>query len=84
MKNYREKIDKIDSELIKLLIERFETTHKIGEIKMKENLPIYNEKRELEIYEKLSDLLSNNDDKDYIIEVFRSIIESSKKQQETV
>lgn len=39
LEKYREQIDKIDSEIISLLAERFETVKKVWEFKKKNNMP---------------------------------------------
>jgi len=42
----RKRIDAIDDQLLKLLLERTECVHEVGEIKKKEDLQIYAPERE--------------------------------------
>jgi len=54
IKQYRKKIDKIDSEIIALLKKRKALVEKVKKIKLKENLPIKDIKREEQILKKSS------------------------------
>lgn len=54
----RTEIDQIDNQIIHLLNQRVELAKKIGEIKKRENLPIYVPERERLIYEKLEQIPS--------------------------
>lgn len=49
----RKRIDAIDDQLLKLLSERTDCVHTVGEIKKKENLPIYAPEREEALLQKL-------------------------------
>ena len=49
---YRNEIEKIDSELIELLVQRMEISKKIGALKRENGLPIFDPKREEELKEK--------------------------------
>lgn len=49
MQKIRKQITDIDTEIIKLLEQRFELCKKVGEIKRASNLPILDEKREQEV-----------------------------------
>ncbi|HID66320.1 MAG TPA: hypothetical protein EYP32_05780, partial [Aquificaceae bacterium] len=53
LKKLRERIDRIDEEILKLLNERAKLAKRIGEIKTKKNLPIHVPEREREIFEKI-------------------------------
>lgn len=48
----RNKIDGLDSELVRLLNERAEVAKAIGEIKAKAGLPVYRPEREAEVFKK--------------------------------
>ena len=45
LENYRQQIDKIDSEILLLLAKRFEVSEEIWFYKQKNNLPIYQPER---------------------------------------
>lgn len=53
LRSLRQKIDRIDEEILKLLNERARLAKRIGEIKTKLNLPIHVPEREREIFEKI-------------------------------
>lgn len=54
LEDYRDKIDKIDETLLKLLAKRLMLASKVGVYKKKNKLPLVDEKREKEIIEKLN------------------------------
>ena len=70
----REKLDKIDSKIAKLLRERALEIFKIGQIKKKKKLPLIDHKREKEILENL--------ETEYEKTIFRKIIRESRKIQQ--
>ncbi len=81
LSGFREKIDKIDFEILKLLNERAKIAKDVGEIKKECNLPIFNPKREQEIFNRLEKLnveLGNEFPKDAIKHVFREIISACR------
>ncbi|NPA33242.1 MAG: prephenate dehydratase [Aquificae bacterium] len=53
LKELRERIDRIDEEILRLLNERAKLAKKIGEIKTKKNLPVHVPERERQIFEKI-------------------------------
>ncbi len=55
----RKKIDKIDQEIINLILERSELAHKIGIYKKQNQLSIYNPEREKQIYENIQNHYKN-------------------------
>lgn len=56
LKTYREQLDKIDTQIIELLNQRFEICQLIGEYKKRNNLSIYDAKREKQMFLRLSQL----------------------------
>ena len=50
----RKEIDKIDSQLIPLLLERMEVSRKVAEYKVEHNIPVLNEEREQQILDKVA------------------------------
>lgn len=76
----RKEIDKIDTELIKLFEKRMSASAEIAKEKTEKNLPVYDEKREQEIIEKIC----NNCDekyKNYFAEIYEKIFEVSRSFQ---
>lgn len=76
----RKKIDKVDEQLIQLLKERIEISKKIGEIKKKNNIAIYDKNRENEIISKFIDC-ENEANKKYIENFLKNIFAISKEVQ---
>jgi chorismate mutase len=74
--NIREEIDKIDEKIVKLLQERVKKVKEIKAAKTQSKSPIFDEKREKEIKNKLTTK--------YEKEIFKKIIEESRKLQEYV
>lgn len=79
MDKLRKQIDEIDSQIIKLLEARFSITAQVGEYKKAHHLPIYDQKREQLILNKISDKINN--DLQYILPIYQEILKESKKQQ---
>ncbi len=73
IKKIRKKIDNIDERISKLLKKRAEKVIAIGVIKKEEKLDIKDEEREAKIITKL--------DTDFEKEIFKKIIEESRKIQ---
>ena len=83
LEKYRKQIDRIDSEILKLLSERLEISLKVGALKKDSGVKVIDLGREKKIFERLvvegSKLgLKEN----YIKKVFEVIIRDSSKNQE--
>ncbi|MCR5345396.1 MAG: chorismate mutase [Lachnospiraceae bacterium] len=78
----RSKIDKVNDELLSLLLERLSLSREVAEYKIENNLSIYDKKREDEIINSLTDKCKDN--AKYIIPVFNAILDASKKLQEDI
>lgn len=76
MNELRKQIDKIDDEIIMLLVKRFEIVKLIGEHKQKHNLKVYDPEREKDIIQRLQ---SNDLSKEFIEDIFNRIFQESKK-----
>ncbi len=81
LKNLRDKIDKIDEELVKLFEERMDVVLKVGAYKKEKNLPIFNKDREEEVIEKNLRRLKNKNYKNFLVEILNSIMMTSKNFQ---
>lgn len=73
LKNYRNRIDKIDSKLIVLLRKRESIINKIGLLKAQKDQSVQNKQRENEIFSRL--------DTDFEKETFKTILKESKRIQ---
>ena len=79
---YREQIENIDLQILKLLEERLFIVSKIGEIKKTNNIPIYNKEREGEVITKLKSY--NLINSDYIDLIWSNIMIVSKDVQNLI
>lgn len=75
----RNEIDKIDSELMPLLIKRMGISKQVAEYKIANNLPVLNEKREIEILENVKEKCGEQGEA--IATVFAAIMDSSRAIQ---
>lgn len=82
MERFRKEIDKIDSEIAKLLEKRFEICSEIGDFKSKNNIETEDKSREKEIFEKIEQI--NLKYRDNIKEVESKILLESKKIQDNL
>lgn len=73
----RETIDKLDEEIISLLVSRFGVVERIRDFKQKMNLEIHNPLREQEVLDKLRD----KEYSEHLQEIFNKIMEESRKLQ---
>ena len=82
LENLRERIDKIDKELIALFEERMNVVNDIAKYKIKNNLPILNQNREDIVISKVKAIVKNKDYTDSAIDFIKDIMEISKKFQQ--
>ena len=79
IKELRKLIDKIDDQLFDLLVERFDVSKKIGDIKASKNINIDDPNREQEIIDRLSIKLEGKLKKEDIETIIRSFYYISNK-----
>lgn len=79
--DYRREIDSIDRELISLFEKRMDIAVKVAEYKKKNNLPIFNAKREDEVIEKNLNKLNNSLYTDIAGCFFENLMELSRALQ---
>ena len=77
LEELRDKIDNIDEDIIKLLIERFEVVEQIMSLKSE----IEDKNRENEILTKLNSLTNKTKNQEFFTKIYRFIFEESKKIQ---
>lgn len=80
IKLLRNEINKIDTELLKLLKQRIDISKKLGKIKKENDIPIFDPEREREII----DTYTENEDflnKRYIEKFFQTLMDISKEVQ---
>ena len=76
----RSKIDRIDTEMRRLFIERMKVAEDIAKIKKREGLPIFQPEREAAILAKRSECLSD-DYKELYLKFLRNMLDLSKEHQ---
>ncbi|MFI3206348.1 MAG: bifunctional chorismate mutase/prephenate dehydratase, partial [Clostridia bacterium] len=76
----RNEIDKIDKQLLPLFLERMKCSEDVVRIKMRENLPILNKKREEEIIEEVAE--KSGDMAEYAKVFFSNLMAISKVRQQ--
>ena len=77
----RKNIDKIDEELIFLFEKRMKISAEIAQYKRENNLPVFDEKREIEILKKI-DATAENELKIYTENLYKKIFEISRSYQD--
>lgn len=81
LKKLRDQIKNLDEEMVKLLEKRFNLSLKIGEFKKENNLPILDKDREKELSLINLSKLENKDFSESYLNIFKTILEESKKLQ---
>ena len=81
LNSLRNKIDKIDNEIIDLLNDRFDVVKEIGEYKKENNIPVEDKAREKIILQILDTKLSNSPYKEEIKNIYKELFTQSKNKQ---
>jgi len=80
--NYRKEIDKIDKEIVDLLVQRGKISKGVGVFKRNRGLDVYDFDREIELVKGVEGLgVEKGLSKEYINKVFQVILRESKKMQ---
>lgn len=83
LEQLRNKINRLDEEIIELLIKRKKLIGEIGKIKKLLNKPIIDEEREQEIMERLKNLAKEKGlDENLVCPIYEIIIKNSRSEQE--
>ena len=87
LQDFRNKIDEIDDNIVKLLLERFTVVKDIAEYKKQHGLKILQKNREAEILQKISNKIDltekteNQAYKKYMLDIYETILQTSKSSQ---
>ena len=81
LEEIREKIDKLDSQLVKLLEERLHIVQEVAQFKKLTGKKIFDEKREKEVIQKNLERVKNKELNHYIELILKDIMDSSKEYQ---
>lgn len=80
----RNKIDKIDKQIVKLFEERMETASKIAKVKKENNMEIFDSSRENLVIEKVKSYLENKELEKYLEKFYLDLMGVSKDYQKDV
>ena len=83
LKECRNKLDVVDSQLISLFCERMEIVRQVAEYKKEHELPILNSGRETEILERVREL-SGDEFAPYAQTLFETLLYVSREYQKTL
>ena len=81
LNNLRNKINEIDDNIVEFLLERFAVVKDVAEYKKANGLEILQKNREEEVLQNISDKIGDRECKEYILYIYQSILETSKKSQ---
>lgn len=81
LEQYRQEIDRIDGELVKLFLERMAVTGKVGEYKQREGIPVLDAKREKQVIAAKTALTDDPARKADLASLYESIMAISRRQQ---
>jgi len=81
LNTFRNKIDEIDDNIVKLLLERFAVAKDIAEYKRERGLDVFQKAREAEILKKIADKINDDEYRDYILKIYAEIFDASKSIQ---
>ncbi|MBP1609369.1 MAG: chorismate mutase [Acidobacteria bacterium] len=81
--NWREEIDRLDRELVRLLNRRAQCAIEIGKIKRDQKLPIYDSKREADIIRMILEENPGPLDDEGMRRLFERIIDESRRIERT-
>ena len=85
IKQIRRHIDRIDTVIITALAERMSLMPDVAEYKKKHNVPIFDEKREVEIMKNLKQISAEQGlDEGFVEEVFLSLFNEAKRIQNDI
>ncbi|GAB4430962.1 MAG: prephenate dehydratase [Turneriella sp.] len=84
MKQYRDQIDRIDAEIVRLIGQRAEIAREIAAAKAKENLPIYQPDREQQVYDKIARLNPGILDDESLRNIYREIMSATLKLEGSI
>ena len=81
LEQYRQEIDRIDGELVKLFLERMAVTGKVGEYKQREGIPVLDANREKQVIAAKTALTDDPARKADLAALYESIMAISRRQQ---
>ena len=77
----RQKIDKLDEDIIQLLKRRMGISKEVGKLKEELDIPVEDKEREKEIIDRLTQHAGRNLSEEQLIRIFTAVFKSSKQAQ---
>ncbi len=77
--DYRQQINRLDDELLRIFNERAALALKIGEIKKLQGIPVYDPDREKRIFESMAQANPGPLENDAIVRLFERVIDESRR-----
>ncbi len=84
METFRKEIDRIDAELVALLLERMKLSEDIAALKIMEGMAVRDEAREKALLENRSSHADSEVKRQAVREVFEAILKASRNVQHTL
>ena len=84
IEDWREKIDKVDTQILELINKRSEFSIKIGEIKTDKGIPIHSPEREKIIMKRMQQANPGPLSVDGVLRIFERIIDESRKLEKDI
>jgi len=84
LENLRKDIDEIDEQIAALLIHRAAISKKIGIIKAKAGLPVFDAERELSVIQKIGHKTADDCEATALVNIYRAILEESRTLQTNI
>ncbi|QIL46042.1 chorismate mutase [Vagococcus coleopterorum] len=81
LKNQRDKIDKIDKQIVSLIEDRLQVVKEVAIIKKENGIPVLDSSREENLLTKVKSYTDDADLKKLYEEIFSTIMNHSKEQQ---
>ena len=81
LERYRQEIDRIDGELVRLFLERMAVTGKVGEFKQREGIPVLDAARERQVIAAKTALTDDPARKADVAALYEGIMAISRRQQ---
>ncbi len=78
IEDWREEIDAVDSEILKLINKRARLAVEVGALKAKAGVPIYDKEREQNVLDRLCEESDGLISEDAIVEIFKQIIQETR------
>lgn len=80
--NLRERIDAIDHEILRLLVERLHVVHQVGEEKVRKGLAVFDPRREERLLERLVASAPQVFDERAVRAIFSAIVSESRRLED--